>query len=91
MEKIKDAVTQVSSGTQASLHEYDPAARAQKVISDLVRPLEQPDQVIINDLVSLIHALASNPDSSIDLQQVVSTAEILIHELVKSIPNPVTK
>ncbi len=93
VERIKDAVEHTAdSWQQKLLNEYnasdEPATRARKIISELVKQLDKPNQVIINDIVSLVYALASNPDPSIDLDQVVSTAEMLIHELVEPIPNP---
>lgn len=93
VERIKDAVEHTTdSWQQKLLNEYsasdDPATRARKIISELVKQLDKPNQVIINDIVSLVYALASNPDASVDLEQVLTTAEMLIHELVEPIPNP---
>jgi archaellum component FlaC len=66
----------------------DPAIRAQKIISELVSPLGSSDQAIIHDLVSLIRALANNPSRSVDVTQIKQTAQLLIDELIKPIPNP---
>jgi len=93
VEKIKGVVEHTTdSWQQKLLNEYshgdEPATRARKIISELVRSLDKPNQVIVNDIVSLIYALATNPDPTIDLEQIVSTAQLLIHELVEPIPNP---
>jgi hypothetical protein len=93
VERIKDAVEHTTDSWQQKLlndfqHGDDPSTRARKIISELLRPLDKPNQIIVNDIVSLIYALASNPDPSIDLDQIVSTAQLLIHELVEPIPNP---
>jgi len=93
IEKLRNAVEHTSDSLQQKLlNDFsspdDIANQARKIIQELVKPLEKPNQIIINDIVSLIHALASNPDTTIDMDQVMQTAEILINELIKPIPEP---
>ncbi|MFW5746347.1 MAG: flagella accessory protein C [Nanoarchaeota archaeon] len=62
--------------------------KARILISELVKPLSQPDQDIINDLIALITSLASKPHPNLNVSQVLQTGQTLIHELVRTIPDP---
>ena len=63
-------------------------AKAKMLITELVKPLEKPDQEIINDLMTLIVALSSKPHPNINVNQVLKTSQTLIHQLVSPIPSP---
>ena len=81
--KQKDTVDTVVNPEQMDLPQ-----RAQLLMAELVKPLDAPDQNIINDLISLVASLSSKPHPNINVSQVLQTAQALIHQLVSSIPDP---
>lgn len=68
--------------------EPDLTTRAQLLVAELVKPLDKPNQEIINDLILLVASLNKSTNPNINSAQVLKTAQTLIHQLVDPIPQP---
>lgn len=62
--------------------------RAKLILSDLLKNQNRRNAQAEQDLIALIKALSESTDPDLDLEEVVSTAEMLIHEITKTVTAP---
>ncbi len=62
--------------------------RARMLIEDLVSPLSQPNQRLIDELLTIISQTAAMPANLVNKDEVMKTTKALLVQLIRPIPNP---
>ncbi|MEM4756131.1 MAG: hypothetical protein QW594_03280, partial [Candidatus Woesearchaeota archaeon] len=62
--------------------------RAKMLIEELVSPLDEPNQQLIEELLTIIAQTSAMPPTMVNKEEVLKTTKVLLYQIIKPIPNP---